>query len=121
MRQGYLGFRWEDLPVDDLGGPCFEASALALPLPSFFPFKDFSATVDWKTWTSEVLPGPGGFWDKLLGIAFEINFCLEEDLVGVWDTELITPSMGGTVGDFDATGLDDGCRALGNNSYKVPD
>ena len=33
----------------------------------------------------------------------------------------MTPSTGGTNGDFDAVGLNDGLRELGNNSYKVPD
>jgi len=45
---------------------------------------------------------------------------LEEVLVGVWDTEPTTPSIGGTTGDFDAAGSDDGCGALGNNSDNVP-
>jgi len=83
MRQGYLGFHCEDSPADDLGGTCFGASTLALPLPFFFPFKDFSTAIDWTTWTSEVLPTPGGFWDELLGTSFETDFCLEEYLAGV--------------------------------------
>lgn len=84
-----------------MGGPYFEALTLALPLPFFFPFADFSAAVDWTAWNSEVLPGLGGFWDELLGTAFETDFCLEEVLARVWDTEPITPSMGGTAGDFE--------------------
>lgn len=94
---------------------------MALALSFYFPFEDLSAVVGWITWTSKVLPGPCGFWDELLGVAFDTDFCLEEVLVGVWDTEPITPSMEGTTGDFDAMGLDDGNKALGNNSYKVPD
>jgi len=46
---------------------------------------------------------------------------LEEDLVGPWDIKPITPSTGGTTGDFDAAKSDDGHRALGRNSYKVLD
>jgi len=61
MRQGYLGFHCDDSLADNLGGHCFGPSALALPLPFFFPFNDLSTTVDWTGWTSEVLPGPGGF------------------------------------------------------------
>lgn len=82
MRQGYLGFCCEDSPADYFGGPCFEASILPLPLPFFLPFKGLSAVVDRIAWTSEVLLGPGGFWEELLGTTFETNFCLEEYLVG---------------------------------------
>jgi len=56
-----------------------------------------------------------------LGEVFETEFCLEEVLIGAWDTEPITPSTRGTAVDFDVVGSDDGCGALGNNSYKVPD
>ena len=66
MRQGYLGFRCEDSPVDDLGGPCFGASNLPFPLPFFLSFKDLSVVVDWTAWTSEVLPGPDGFYEELV-------------------------------------------------------
>ena len=51
----------------------------------------------------------------------ETDFYFEEVLAGVWDGETITPSTGGITGDFDDVGSDDGCGALGNNSYKVLD
>lgn len=82
MRQGYLSFHCEDSPTDNLGGPCFGASALAFPLPFFFPFEDLSVAVEWTTWTSKGLLGLGGFCDELLGKTFETDFCLEEDLAG---------------------------------------
>jgi len=46
---------------------------------------------------------------------------LEEVLVGVWDTKLITPSTGGIAHDFDVAGSDDSCGAVGNNSYNILD
>jgi len=57
----------------------------------------------------------------MLGATFKTNFCLEEVLAGAWDTEPITPSTGGIMGDLDATRSDDGRGELGNNLYKVVD
>ena len=103
-----------------MGGPCFRASTLALPLPLFFPFEDLFAMVEWIAWTSEVLPGLGEFWEGLLEAVFETDFYFEEDFARAWDTKPIIPSTRGVACDFNVIGLDDGLRALGNNSYKVP-
>ena len=39
---------------------------------------------------------------------FDTDLYLEENLARVWDTEPMTPSIGGVAYDFDAVGSDDG-------------
>jgi len=51
-----------------------------------------------------------------LEAVFEADFRLEEYFAGAWETEPITPSIGGVVCEFDVIGSDDLLGASGNDS-----
>lgn len=78
MRQGYFGFLLEESSINDLGGSCFLASALAIAFPFFLPLEALSTSIDWTTCTSEVLPRLDEFLEGLLEPMFAIDFCFEE-------------------------------------------
>lgn len=63
---------------DGLGGSYFWVSNLALPLPSFFPFKALSIAIDWTTFTSEVLPRFLGVFEGGEGVVVGIDLCFVE-------------------------------------------
>lgn len=71
--------------------------------------------------TSKVQPMPDELQEESLGVVLDTDFCLEEDFVGVWITELIISSIGWVVKDIDIIRSDDDLGASGNTSYNVLD